>query len=201
MIPHFDRIAGCYDLLIPEQRTERLRRLLRFTGSDTVLDAGGGTGRIAGGLVSLASRLIVGDLSRPMLQQAVRKRKLTAVQCLTGQLPFPSDTFDRILVVDALHHFENQNAALVDLVRVLKPGGRLVIEEPDIRKWPVKLLALAETLMLMRSRFLTPEDIRKLLSPLDVFLSFEYNSIFMWVSVEKRPGKSPELCNRSGKEM
>ena len=45
---------------------------------------------------------------------------------------------------------------------VLKPGGLLVIEEPDIRTFGVKLIALAEKLLLMRSHFLAPDEITKL---------------------------------------
>ena len=42
---------------------------------------------------------------------------------------------------------------------VLKPGGSIVIEEPDIRKFTVKLIALAEKITLMRSHFLSPDKI------------------------------------------
>ncbi len=65
-----------------------------------------------------------------------------------------------MLVVDALHHFCDQAAAIGDLLRVLTPGGRLVIEEPDIRQWQVKLVALAEKLALMRSHFYSAEEIQ-----------------------------------------
>jgi len=41
----------------------------------------------------------------------------------------------------------------------VKPGGRIIIEEPDIRNFRVKLLALGEKLALMRSHFLSPQQI------------------------------------------
>jgi ubiquinone/menaquinone biosynthesis C-methylase UbiE len=49
-----------------------------------------------------------------------------------------------------------------EMFRVLKPGGVLVIEEPDIRTFGVKLIAIAEKLLLMRSHFLAPDEIMKL---------------------------------------
>ena len=48
------------------------------------------------------------------------------------------------------------------MFRVLRTGGVLVIEEPDIRTFGVKLIALAEKLLLMRSHFLAPDKIEKL---------------------------------------
>ena len=47
-------------------------------------------------------------------------------------------------MVDALHHVADQEATIRELWRLLKPGGRIIIEEPDIRRFEVKLLALIE---------------------------------------------------------
>jgi demethylmenaquinone methyltransferase/2-methoxy-6-polyprenyl-1,4-benzoquinol methylase len=49
-----------------------------------------------------------------------------------------------------------------ELWRVLQPGGRIVIEEPDVRTWAVKLVALGEKLALMRSHFLSPPRVAAL---------------------------------------
>ena len=65
-------------------------------------------------------------------------------------------------MVDALHHVINPTESAREMFRVLKTGGVLVIEEPDIRTFGVKLIALAEKLLLMRSHFLVPDKIEKL---------------------------------------
>jgi demethylmenaquinone methyltransferase/2-methoxy-6-polyprenyl-1,4-benzoquinol methylase len=98
-----------------------------------------------------------------MLRQARRKDGLRPVRAHAEVLPFPEAHFDRVLVVDALHHFCNQRDAIGDLVRVVRAGGRIVIEEPDYTRFAVKLVAVAEKLALMRSKFYAPEAIAAML--------------------------------------
>jgi demethylmenaquinone methyltransferase/2-methoxy-6-polyprenyl-1,4-benzoquinol methylase len=65
-------------------------------------------------------------------------------------------------VADALHHFQSPSIALKELIRVLALGGRLVIEEPDITRPLIRLLALVEKLALMKSRFFAVETLAEM---------------------------------------
>jgi demethylmenaquinone methyltransferase/2-methoxy-6-polyprenyl-1,4-benzoquinol methylase len=156
---HFDLLAGVYDRVIPPPDPARLAELLRLPMDGWLLDAGGGTGRVASIVRPLVGRLVISDLSVPMLGQAQAKGLACPVQAAVEQLPFADGRFDRILVVDALHHFADARLAVAELIRLLKPGGRLLIEEPDIRTFPVKLMALAEKAALMQSHFYSPQRI------------------------------------------
>jgi len=125
------------------------------------------------------------DRSLPMLRQAQGKG-LAAIQGDITRLPFRDALFDRVVVVDALHHFANQRAAIGELLRVLKAGGRLVIEEPDIARVAVKLVALAEWLALMGSHFSTPAGIGAMALAHGAEARIERDGrLAAWVIVEK----------------
>lgn len=164
MIDHFRIFAPIYDRIIQSPDPAPLRNVLKLPASGALLDVGGGTGRVAQQLEHLVDALILSDVSSAMLQQAREKGLMLTVSAGAEQLPFPSGSFSRVLVVDALHHFADQRQAIGELIRVLAPGGRLVIEEPDLNRLPVKLIALAEKVSLMRSHFYYPSEIADIIS-------------------------------------
>jgi ubiquinone/menaquinone biosynthesis C-methylase UbiE len=182
---HFGILAPFYDRLIRFQRAEKIIQLAALPTPGTILDAGGGTGRVAQALVGQAGRVVVADISRGMLLQASQKQGLKTVNSHTEALPFASGTFERIIMVDALHHVCDYAGTARELWRVLKRGGRLVIEEPDIRTLTVKFVALAEKLALMRSHFVSPPKIAALFPYANANTRVEQEGYNAWVIVEK----------------
>ena len=186
MLDHFDLIASIYDRFIGIQEHDYLKELLKLPTDGCVLDAAGGTGRVSQQFSSMVGNLIVCDLSQKMLRKAQDKGNLLPVRSHIERLPFANETFDRILIVDSIHHLCDPRKAIGDMLRVLKPGGRMVIEEPDIRHFAVKLVALAEKLLLMRSHFLTIEQIKNMVLDHNVTVSIEHDERFAaWIIVDK----------------
>lgn len=157
----FDWLAPLYDRVLHFSDPSKLLELLELDRAHRLLDVGGGTGRVTDTLVEYVDRACIVDVSHGMLAQA-RDKKLCAYRGAAERLPFQDGAFDRILVVDAFHHFRDWAGAAAELLRVLRDDGRIVVEEPDIRYTVVKGIALAERLLLMRSRFYAPADLARL---------------------------------------
>lgn len=186
MFNHFDVIAPFYDRVIHKLDLKRLTDLLKLPARGFMLDAGGGTGRVSSRLRSMIDEIVVCDLSLSMLRQAKNKGRLLTVQTHVEKLPFPDESFERILVVDALHHFCNQRESIQELLRVLKTGGCLVIEEPNIDNFIIKLVALAEKLALMRSCFNSSDELVDIIKDQGFNARVESDGpFFFWVVVEK----------------
>ena len=180
---HFDLIAPLFSRVGYSSLETMLERAALPTPG-RVLDAGGGTGRVASAIRAYAGEVVIADPSLGMLRQADRTQ--LGLACSNSEsLPFPDESFERILMVDALHHVIDQRHTACEMYRVLKPGGRIVIEEPDIRKFAVKLIAVGEKLLLMRSHFLSPEKIVELFSFDSVKASVHAMEGDAWVVIEK----------------
>lgn len=185
ILEHFDILAPLYDRVIRPRDPAEMVRLAALPVKGALLDAGGGTGRASHKLITYVDQVVVADLSAGMLQQAAAKNNLIAVCTHTEALPFRNHSFERVIMVDALHHIINPAHTAGELWRVLKPGGRIVIEEPDIHTFAVKLIALAEKIALMRSHILPAAQIAALFAEPQATVSVKREEFTTWVIVDK----------------
>jgi len=114
---------------------ERLVALAALSGSEVVLDAGCGAGHTAAALAPGARQVIALDLSERMLAVTVQlaaDRGLTNLATRQGDveaLPFDDGIFDLVVSRYSAHHWPHPQAALGEIRRVLKPGGRFLLDD------------------------------------------------------------------------
>lgn len=140
----FNSISGKYDFLnhflslgIDILWRKRAVRLLKKYQPKLILDIATGTGDFAIEALSLNPEKIIGvDISEGMLsmgrEKLIKKNLTDKIELLSGDsevLPFEDNFFDAVIVSFGVRNFENLEKGLSDMLRVLKPGGKVLILE------------------------------------------------------------------------
>ncbi|WP_148716966.1 bifunctional demethylmenaquinone methyltransferase/2-methoxy-6-polyprenyl-1,4-benzoquinol methylase UbiE [Chitinolyticbacter meiyuanensis] len=140
----FHSVAQKYDVM-NDLMSAGLHRAWKFftietsgaKAGDRVLDIAGGTGDLSKAFckkVGKTGQVWLTDINSSMLGVG-RDRLLDAgfavptAQCDAEKLPFPSNYFDVVTVAFGLRNMTHKDAALAEMFRVLKPGGRLLVLE------------------------------------------------------------------------
>jgi ubiquinone/menaquinone biosynthesis C-methylase UbiE len=144
---HFDRWSETYEhdsaaRWLREVQTQALAALA-LSPNDVLLDVGCGTGAAVRDAAPQVRRAVGFDLSAGMIAQA--QARATAEQLsniefqqgdVSGPLPFDDGEFTALVCTTAFHHFPRPRDTVLEMMRVLAPGGRLVIADAN-RRHPV----------------------------------------------------------------
>lgn len=110
-------------------------QLLGDIQGQELLEIGSGTGRFTTHLIEGGANVTGLDVSLTMLLSA--RRLLANADCIlikgdAASLPFEAESFDGCLSVNAFSHMVNYKSALKEIARVLRPGGFLVVNFPNL---------------------------------------------------------------------
>ncbi|NUR93041.1 MAG: demethylmenaquinone methyltransferase [Nonomuraea sp.] len=140
----FDRTAKRYDLVNDVISLGQVRLWRRATAAavdagpgEVVLDLGAGTGTSTDSFTEYGARAIASDFSLGMLRTGVQRHGGNSlsgpgIPFVAGdamRLPFADDSFDAVTISVALRNVQDTEQALREMLRVTRPGGRLVIME------------------------------------------------------------------------
>lgn len=139
-----DNCRDPYDLHAAQLNMQRLLgNTLNLPAGSTVLDAGCGYGPVARTLTTEFSLNVHGiDITAEHLKEAKRLNieggipRIGMAEADYHHLPFPDNSFDGVFTMETLVHADPFEKVLAELLRVLKPGGKLVLFEysiPDLQ--------------------------------------------------------------------
>ena len=132
---YFDRVAASFgDELLPGRTWEGLTRaLLHLAPRVRYADLGIGDGMLTLMLAEVASQVTAVDLSGEMLAQLQLRAKskgIENIELVEGDiedLPLPDASHDVVVASQALHHAQQPDKCLAEALRILVPGGRLLV--------------------------------------------------------------------------
>jgi demethylmenaquinone methyltransferase / 2-methoxy-6-polyprenyl-1,4-benzoquinol methylase len=140
--PRYDLINDLQSFGLHRYWKRRLIQLTEVSPGQRALDLCCGTGDVAFALEAQGAHVLGCDFSNPMLEVARRRRgeeSLTIfVQGDALHLPCPDESFDLVTISYGLRNLADFRAGLVEMLRVLKPGGKLLILDfgkPDFGPW------------------------------------------------------------------
>lgn len=139
---NFDRIANDYDDSLPAHVVDhylekRTRFVIEHCPRGSALDVGCGTGALAARLAEAGYDMVGVDPSEGMLRVLEqRTSRVRGVQGSGTSLDFPDSSFDLVYCVAVMHHIAEQEdvrRTLSEMVRVTRPGGRVLIWDHNPR--------------------------------------------------------------------
>jgi SAM-dependent methyltransferase len=179
-----------------QEALDRLVRLVDAGPDDTALDVACGPGLLACAFARVVRHAVGLDLTPAMLEQARKTQEEQGLANLTWQqgdvlaLPFPDAHFSIVTSRFAFHHLLDPLAALREMKRVCKPGGRIVVA--DMAPAPAKADALNS-----EERLRDPSHVRALTEAELIALFEEAGLEYPRVAHDRLEGELEGLLSRS----
>jgi demethylmenaquinone methyltransferase / 2-methoxy-6-polyprenyl-1,4-benzoquinol methylase len=151
----FDDVAARYDLtndvlsLGQDRRWRRaVERAVAAQAGERVLDLAAGTGTSSEPFRAAGAEVVACDFSLGMLREGKRQRgHLPFVAGDAMRLPFSDTSFDAVTISFGLRNVHDPDAGLAEMLRVTRPGGRLVVCEFSHPTWAPFRTVYVEYLM------------------------------------------------------
>jgi len=119
--------------VLKQAKFHRIVELLQDPAGKTNLDIGADNGVISYLLRRRGGRWHSADLDASAVESIRQLVNENVYQLDGARTPFPSGTFDQVVVVDYLEHLPDDAAFVQELRRILKPGGRVIINVPHLK--------------------------------------------------------------------
>lgn len=112
---------------------DKIAKILEITAikkEDFILDMGCAKGELLYRLTTCARGGIGIDIARNILKRARKSEKIRYVQADAEYIPFDDNVFSKIICLDLLEHVINPEKVVIEIKRILKENGEIIIEVP-----------------------------------------------------------------------
>ncbi len=165
-IKDFDKVYKYYDKFMAMfnlYKHEEIKFAANIDEHDVVVDIGGGTGKLAKYICNSCKTVYVLDESKKMLSMVNQEENLVCIRGNALKTPFDDNSIDIVILSDVFHHIKEQKDLIVEISRILKYGGKIVMMDFNRKHIKTKLLRAFEFALFGRLFFRTKDEVRCLL--------------------------------------
>lgn len=165
-IKDFDKVYKYYDKFMAMfnlYKHEEIKSAANIDEHDIVVDIGGGTGKLAKYICNSCKTVYVLDESEQMLSMVNQGKNLVCIRGNALKTPFEDNSIDIVILSDVFHHIKEQKDLIVEINRILKYGGKIVMLDFHRKHIKTKLLRAFEFALFGRLFFRTKDEVRCLL--------------------------------------
>lgn len=136
---YFEKVADKWDNMqasfFSDSARKRAFEIAKIQSKDTIADIGAGTGYITEGLIDKNVKVIAVDQSPSMLKEMQKKfSNIDTIDYRVGDsenLPIKDSEVNYVFANMYLHHVDNPEKSIIEMARILKTGGKLIITDLD----------------------------------------------------------------------
>jgi ubiquinone/menaquinone biosynthesis C-methylase UbiE len=169
------------------KRIQIMTEYIDIKPSDIILDIGGNTGKITEAYSNNCKEVIVLEPKRSIVEYGRSHRpNIKFIEGGAENIPLPDEYFDKVVASASFHHFSDQDKALEEMKRVLKPDGKIIILEIDPNTARGKRLKFCETLFHTGAKLYQPSQLSKKIEEHHLHvLSLDYTIIGYFLTAAK----------------
>jgi len=185
----FDKLGWIFHkfgaLIYPKYIRKKLCETLKeLPPKAKVLDIGAGTGVLSNFAKECNSSLELHAIDPALGMLKYCNNDICTYEGVAEELPFEENSFDAILMGEAMHHFNDIQKAFLEAKRVLKKSGFIFIYDFDPTFFIGKLIAKGEKLLGEPANFFPPKELAKKLEALGFKTTF-YSYNFRYILIAK----------------
>ncbi len=156
-----------------------------ISSDDKALDLGCGNGVFLAILASRCEKIVGIDISADMLSDCSKTLErlgianVKLINATSEKIPLPDNEFDVIFLVDVIHHIEQLQESILEIYRVLKPEGKLLVFEPNKYNPLLAFLCFLDRNEWGALRLGSMKRYRQLFEPYFNIYSMEYNGLLI----------------------
>ena len=144
------------------KRIKTISEYIELRPSDILLDIGGNTGKITEAYSGSCKEVVVLEPKHSIVEYGRSHRpNIQFIEGSTESIPLPDNYFYKVVASASFHHFLDQDKALEEIKRVLKPHGKIIILEIDPDTPRGKRLKFCEILFHTGAKLYQPSQLSK----------------------------------------